>query len=306
MDDPLEEREPTIVSDDDTPEADPTEERDDANLEADEDGIAEDDTPEDPDAESEEDEEGDEAGDEYEQLTKAELDKLRKGQMLESDYRAKTAKLSADTEILQASIKRTQDTETQVRHAHAATVQMLQSIIPPEPDMRLLQRQDGHQAFVEQQAQRNAIIKEWQNAVQAQQRFDAERQKRFEAEMATYRDAEDKRLVALKPHLSQPEKMAAHKRALQEAASAYGFTPEDFAQVADHRMLLVLEDAARGRKVREGGQIGSRVKAKLAKAKAGGKGRPAAPGNPVAAAIMRKAKSEGLTEQDFIRLRSGT
>lgn len=88
-------------------------------------------------------------------------------------------------------------------------------------------------------------IKSEQEKVQARQAEDAERQWRQHV------TDEQTKLEAAVPELKDPEKARVIKTELAEFALSRGYTAEDLAKVTDHRLVLILRDAAEYQKTKE-------------------------------------------------------
>lgn len=119
------------------------------------------------------------------------------------------------------------------------------------------------ETYQQQQAQLNQL-QEYQRAMTEQQR-------------AQMLKAEEQRLVEAIPEFKDPQKRSAVQKELVEYAQAQGFSPEELAQVMDHRPLKLLHKAMKyDRLMAEGKAKAEKPKAKAVKPGARRKTDPAA------------------------------
>ncbi len=165
-------------------------------------------------------------------------DELVKGYQLEADYRRKTANLSDDrkaVEIEKAALEQAK------QELEAKRLEALSMTDEAEPDWVKLIEEDPIGAF-EQRAKWDARQKQ---KAEAKQQLEAmqEQQKR---EVAT---REWNTLMEKVPEWKDPKAFEAATTEINETAVHYGFSQQEVANNLDHRVLLVMRDAAEYRKM---------------------------------------------------------
>ncbi len=163
-------------------------------------------------------------------------DELVKGYQLEADYRRKTAALSEESKTERAQIEQAK------QELKAERLEFLTMKDEVEPDWVALAQEDPI-GSIEKRAQWDA--KQRQKA-EAQQEFDAqqEQQKRDHA------TREWNTLMEKVPEWQDRKAFEAATAEITETAQTYGFSQEQIAENLDHRVLLVMRDAAEYRKLK--------------------------------------------------------
>lgn len=168
------------------------------------------------------------------------LSQLKEGAMLKADYTRKTMALSEDRKAVEAEKSEVSSLKMQLAEA-------LQTWAVPaaqEPNWADLatklppQDYNKQRAMWEQRKQQADLAGKAYRAMQERQH----------AELIAQ---EQERLFAVAPELRDPAKFEAVAAEFHNAGKSYGFSAEEVAQIADHRMLLVLRDAAAYRKLKE-------------------------------------------------------
>lgn len=155
------------------------------------------------------------------------------------------ADLRKASEAQSATLKASQQ---QIEQREAYVTQLLQTIIPSEPDPSLLQTDPlkymtdkanyeawgKHLAYLDQQSQLSAKEKADQAAKEERDKIDAE----WNA------------LTGKLTHLKDASKVDAFVADMRKAGQAYGFAPEELKVIAtDHRLALALNDASKWQKL---------------------------------------------------------
>lgn len=177
------------------------------------------------------------------------VSELINGNFRQADYTAKTTQLREKERQVEARISTVTASEQQVRQKIEYVDQLLKAFTPQPPDPQLLQddpiaflsakenyeRMVGVHNYVQQQLQ--------QSQTQAQQQTARERNEKAAKEWETLQDK--------LPELRTPAKAEAFATNLAKVGSAYGFSQDELAGALpyDHRFALVLQDAARWRKL---------------------------------------------------------
>lgn len=168
------------------------------------------------------------------------LSQLKEGAMLKADYTRKTMALAEDRKTIEAE-------KSEVSQLKAQLAEALQVWAIPaeqEPDWVELAQKLDPQKF-------NAARAQWDNrkrqAETAREAFRAlqERQRQESAQL------EQSRLLDAVPEWRDPVVFKAAAQEIVDTGNTYGFKPEEIAAVVDHRMLLVLRDAAAYRKIKD-------------------------------------------------------
>ena len=209
------------------------------------------------------------------------LSELQAGYQKDADYRQKTAKLGEERKSLDA---RKAEIEAAQQQLETLKLQALAAAgEEPEPDWVKLAAEDPIGTF-EAKAKWDARQKQRAEAQQQlQQRYEAQRR-----EIAT---REWEALLSKVPEWRDPVKADAASRELAAAASEhYGIPQQEFASNLDHRLLLMLKDAAAYRALQKAKPA---VEKKIAAAP-----KVQTPGSPRTrsedAAVKRRALTENL------------
>lgn len=228
-------------------------------------------------------------GEGTERITRGEL-KAR--MLMHADYTRKTQGLSDEKKafyeekekVLTTLNQRAQEAETHLQML-AGAIQSFDQQVNWE-ELRATDPATYLQAREQQQARMQAFERTRQHFAQIQEMQRAERVQ-----------ASSQRLVEAMPELLDPNAAKAFGEQITTAASKfYGFTPQEVAGVEDHRLILMMRDAAKFHELQaKAGQ----VKAKVEKAPQLAK--PGAPrqGNPEALRVHRtiqKAKGSSSLE----------
>lgn len=167
---------------------------------------------------------------------------------------------------------------------------VLQAVADPQIDWEKLRIQDPNKYLLERDKQRDA---------QEKRRAIADEQKRIEegqAELTTrerqVRAEDEARLLTQKlPILRDPQKgKALMTEMINSGSQHYGFQPQEIAEVIDHRMLLVLNDAVKYRKL---------VAKKAAKMEKGAPGKTSQqrPATGTVKTLLRPGGNPGFTKK---------
>lgn len=213
-----------------------------AEVEAPEQGEAEADAVE---ALAETDDEGDpEAEPEYEVETtggkrKVKLSELLESPMFKADYTKKTMAVAEERKAVEVERAEVSSLKEQLSEA----LQQWAVPVEQEPNWtELAQKLDPRQynAARAQWDERKAIAERARNAFQAMQK----------AQRDNLIAEEQSRLLDAVPEWRDPEAFDAAAKEMVEIGKAYGFDPQELAVATDHRVFLVLRDAAAYRKLK--------------------------------------------------------
>ena len=170
------------------------------------------------------------------------LDELRNGYSRDADYRQKTEELSNQRKNFQSeSEKQRQDYSQKLNELNqklsAAQVDLNAEINSADLD-RLYDEDPTEAARVERK------LKKKQDALnQSLQQAQAEQKQQFE----TFLQDQQRKLVSKMPEFSDPAKASSLKANMKSTLNNYGFNDQEVAQVYDHRIVMLVNDAMKYR-----------------------------------------------------------
>ena len=170
------------------------------------------------------------------------LDELRNGYSRDADYRQKTEELSHQRKQFQSeSEKQRQDYSQKLNELNqrlsAAQVDLNAEINSADLD-RLYDEDPTEAARVERK------LKKKQDALnQSIQQTQAEQKQQFE----TFLQDQQRKLVSKMPEFSDPAKASSLKANMKSTLNNYGFNDQEVAQVYDHRIVMLVNDAMKYR-----------------------------------------------------------
>ena len=213
---------------------------------------------------------------------------------LESDFRAdytrKTQEVAAERQQVVAAHQQTSQLAQQLQQAQATLAQFYQAAIGEPPPLELAQ--SDPQAFLIQREMHARKVQQYQELLQQGQGLTAQQQQANEQARQQYLGEQYKKLVEKVPEIADAGKRAEFTTRISKAAEAYGVTPQEIAQITDHRMLLMLRDIA---KLQGREQAAGSVKQKLANVPP----KVAKPGN--ASQDSGKGLKQAQAKQQFMR-----
>lgn len=183
-------------------------------------------------------------GDKDEALT---LEEIRKGYLRTADYTQKTMEVAEHRKGLENNLNFLSQQRQQVDQVLGVAGQLLQAQMPQEPDWNALALDPDPRVLIMAQKDWQARQTKLQQFTQAQQAnrtaWEIEQDQLRQSRLAT----EFERLTAKNADLKDPVKRTATRERISSYATQMGFTPDELKGVFDHRMLLVLDDAAKYR-----------------------------------------------------------
>lgn len=179
---------------------------------------------------------------------KVTVKELKRGFLREADYTRKTQKLSEDRKLFEeGATHEATALRTERRHLAEAlkqTQEMLQALLPQEPDWAALLASNPQEFAVQKQ-----LWNDFQTQMQRlenQRAYTAHRDvEQAKAEFGKRVTASQAKLVEMIPEWSDKAKAKAEVATMMDYAKELGYSPEELAQIDDHRVMLVLRDAAR-------------------------------------------------------------
>ena len=170
------------------------------------------------------------------------LDELRNGYSRDADYRQKTEELSHQRKQFQSeSEKQRQDYSQKLNELNQrlSTAQQDLNAEINSADLDKLYEEDPTEA-----ARVERKLKKKQDALnQSLQQTQAEQKQQFE----TFLQDQQRKLVSKMPEFSDPAKASSLKANMKSTLNNYGFNDQEVAQVYDHRIVMLVNDAMKYR-----------------------------------------------------------
>jgi hypothetical protein len=170
------------------------------------------------------------------------LDELRNGYSRDADYRQKTEELSNQRKIFQSeSEKQRQDYSqklTELNQMMSIAQQQLNEEAN-QVDLEKLYEDDPSEAMRIE----HRMKKKQEKLDQAMQKSQAEQKQQFDS----FLQDQQTKLVAKMPEFNDPQKASQLKSSMKTTLTNYGFNNQEIAQVYDHRIVMLVNDAMKYR-----------------------------------------------------------
>ena len=170
------------------------------------------------------------------------LDELRNGYSRDADYRRKTEELSYEKkQFMSESEKQRQDYSSKLNELNqlmSVAQQQLNSEINSADLDKLYDEDPTEAARVERRLKRKQ-----EKLNQAVQKTQSEQQNQFES----FLQDQQKKLTLKMPEFSDPAKSSQLKNNMRSYLTSYGFNDQEIAQVYDHRIVMLVNDAMKYR-----------------------------------------------------------
>ena len=170
------------------------------------------------------------------------LDELRNGYSRDADYRQKTEELSHQRKQFQSeSEKQRQDYSQKLNELNQRLSNAQQDLNAEinSADLDKLYEEDPTEA-----ARVERKLKKKQDALnQSIQQTQTEQRQQFE----TFLQDQQRKLVSKMPEFSDPVKASSLKANMKSTLNNYGFNDQEVAQVYDHRIVMLVNDAMKYR-----------------------------------------------------------
>jgi hypothetical protein len=170
------------------------------------------------------------------------LDELRNGYQRDADYRQKTEELSYQRKQFQSESEKQRLDYSQKLNELNQSLSVAQQDLNAEinsADLDRLYDEDPTEA-----AKVERKLKKKQNALnQSLQQAQAEQKQQFE----TFLQDQQRKLVSKMPEFSDPAKASSLKANMKNTLNNYGFNDQEVAQVYDHRIVMLVNDAMKYR-----------------------------------------------------------
>ena len=174
------------------------------------------------------------------------LDELRNGYSRDADYRRKTEDLAYDKKQFQTeSEKQRQDYSTKLGELNqmmSVAQQQLNAEINSADLEKLYEEDPTEAARIE-----HRLKKKQEKLNQAMQKTQSEQKKQFDG----FLQDQQRKLVQKMPEFSNPEKASQLKSSMKSTLNSYGFNDQEIAQVYDHRIVMLVNDAMKFRNMQK-------------------------------------------------------
>ena len=172
------------------------------------------------------------------------LDELKNGYSRDADYRRKTEELSYDKkQFMSESEKQRQNYSSKLNEANqllSVAQQQLQTEINSADLEKLYEEDPTEAARIEHRLRRK---QEKLNSAMA--KTQSEQQKQFDG----FLQDQQRKLVTKMPEFSDPNKASKLKSSMKNTLNSYGFNDQEISQVYDHRIVMLVNDAMKYRKM---------------------------------------------------------
>lgn len=173
------------------------------------------------------------------------LGELKKGYFRDKDYRSKTEALADERKSVEAVREQYGQNANVLQTAYQNLTQLMEGLIPAEPDLSLAQTDPGEYQF--QVAVRNNAIGELQKVYAGRQELEGTVQGASEADISRHKSEEEAKLLSALPILKDPGRKAAFDTSVQKTALEFGFSEQEISSTADHRILQLVHFARIGK-----------------------------------------------------------
>jgi hypothetical protein len=174
------------------------------------------------------------------------LDELKNGYSRDADYRRKTEDLAYDKKQFQTeSEKQRQDYSTKLSELNqmmSVAQQQLNAEINSADLEKLYEEDPTEAARIE-----HRLKKKQEKLNQAMQKTQSEQKKQFDG----FLQDQQRKLVQKMPEFSNPEKASQLKTSMKSTLNSYGFNDQEIAQVYDHRIVMLVNDAMKFRNMQK-------------------------------------------------------
>jgi hypothetical protein len=170
------------------------------------------------------------------------LDELRNGYSRDADYRQKTEELSHQRKNFQSESEKQKLDYSQKLNELNQSLSLAKQQLGEEYDSAQLEKlydeNPTEAARVEHKLKRKQ-----EKLNLAMQQTQAEQKKQFDS----FLEDQQKKLMAKLPEFSDPEKASGLKATMKSTLNNYGFNEQEIAQVYDHRIVMLVNDAMKYR-----------------------------------------------------------
>jgi len=170
------------------------------------------------------------------------LDELRNGYSRDADYRQKTEELSNQRKTFQSESEKQRQDYSQKLNELNQMMSIAQQQLNEEAnqvDLEKLYEDDPSEAMRIE----HRMKKKQEKLDQAMQKSQAEQKQQFDS----FLQDQQTKLVAKMPEFNDPQKASQLKSSMKTTLTNYGFNNQEIAQVYDHRIVMLVNDAMKYR-----------------------------------------------------------
>lgn len=203
-----------------------------------------------PEADSEEDEEQGDDEPDAEMVTLSDgtqipISEIESGAYRQKDYTQKTMELAREREEVDSLKSQWTERNQSFQNTFQKLTKFVEGLVPPAPPLELA-RSDPSQ-YQYQVALRQQALTELQGLMEVQEEAQGQLQGAQSQDFERYREAEAKKLAEAMPALRDPAKRAKFDDDNRKTAADFGFSEDEIAQTADHRVLSLVHYARLGK-----------------------------------------------------------
>jgi hypothetical protein len=211
----------------------------------------------DPDEDDEDiEDEGEDAPEAAEEMTvdfdgeKIPVSELKNGYIREGEYQAKVEEVASYQKENEAAREQLAEQQRQLATINQTMLGYLERIMPPEPSTELLDTDPTE--FQRQSIQRRNVSQLFQEIQATNEQMLQQQTQEGTAAQQKYLEQNLKDLKLKRPNIRNKQDVEDFYNKLSDGAEEhYGIPTDEVRQIADHRGLLVLEDAIRYRKLQQ-------------------------------------------------------
>ena len=178
--------------------------------------------------------------------TTATIAELKEGQLRQSDYTRKTQALAEERKAVESTRERIGQATQQLQAMHEQAILFLEQRKPQRPESDVSEDPMAHMDYQNKLIEYNEAKAQIEtNRVQAQQALEAQN-----AEATNeYLRNEQTALFQAVPAFQDKAKQEAFVSAAADAVKEFGYSEQDVRSIADHRMILVLRELVKARRL---------------------------------------------------------
>lgn len=163
---------------------------------------------------------------------------------LEADFRAdytrKSQQVAAERQQVHADYQHNAQLSQQLQQTQAVLAQFYQQTIGEPPSLELAQTDP--QSYLIQREMHAQRVQKFQQLMGTGQQLSAQQQAMLQHQQQQQLAAEFEKAARAIPEMADPAKRAQLTQRFSGVITKYGYTAQDLANVADHRVLLMLRD----------------------------------------------------------------
>ena len=174
---------------------------------------------------------------------------LKRGSMRDGDYTRGKMALAEKERTWEQKLQSTAQLDTELQEQRNIIMALAEQMAPKRPDPSLI---DTDLASFTLQERAYQAFQDSIKQLGAQMEGHRGRQtKEMQEKRQGYLQSERSRLEEIEPRFKDEKWRASFFKAAEDAGAAYGYTPQEFYQLSDHRHFLIMRDALAWRRSRQ-------------------------------------------------------